>query len=368
MPQDEEKTSPQEETSSDGTVQDAKHSSDEENVSDSHVTHGEGAPENTTLDVSSERSTTPHSSHEEFLDSTETPASSIHTEDVKSNSQAAVAQKPNGESGMKNMESNKPARMEQLIPQSMDEINLDEDRDLRPTLSKTQSATSASRKSPFGWFKNQRSPSVVSPTKESPASSPPHLDRRPTSYSTASTFSEFSVNTDLIVQRLEANSRTDEGEQESKQIGVNKLVDEFVQMRKEGDEAIDWDFWDSVIRNPVSGSNPHELARAVCSGLPAGIRGTLWQILSNSRNASLEEIYTDLQAEVSLHEKSIKKDISRTSFKSEGIKPDDMFNVVKAYGIYDPEVGYTQGMTFLAAPILLNVGLAMTRLIQDETL
>lgn len=31
------------------------------------------------------------------------------------------------------------------------------------------------------------------------------------------------------------------------------------------------------------------------------------------------------------------------------------FNVVKAYSIYDDEVGYTQGLQFIVGPLLLNV-------------
>lgn len=33
----------------------------------------------------------------------------------------------------------------------------------------------------------------------------------------------------------------------------------------------------------------------------------------------------------------------------------DSFNVVKAYSLYDEEVGYTQGLQFIVGPLLLNV-------------
>lgn len=36
--------------------------------------------------------------------------------------------------------------------------------------------------------------------------------------------------------------------------------------------------------------------------------------------------------------------------------PTNSFNVVKAYSIYDDEVGYTQGLQFIVGPLLLNVG------------
>ena len=33
----------------------------------------------------------------------------------------------------------------------------------------------------------------------------------------------------------------------------------------------------------------------------------------------------------------------------------DRFNVIKAYSLYDPDVGYTQGMIFIAAPLIMNM-------------
>lgn len=32
-----------------------------------------------------------------------------------------------------------------------------------------------------------------------------------------------------------------------------------------------------------------------------------------------------------------------------------LYKILKAYSLYDPEVGYTQGMAFLAGPLLLYV-------------
>lgn len=60
-------------------------------------------------------------------------------------------------------------------------------------------------------------------------------------------------------------------------------------------------------------------------------------------------------------EKQINKDCIRTfsetkKFSQPGIsRQNRLFNVLKAYSYYDPELGYTQGLNFIAAMILLKV-------------
>ena len=39
----------------------------------------------------------------------------------------------------------------------------------------------------------------------------------------------------------------------------------------------------------------------------------------------------------------------------QGIGQENLFNVLKAYSLYDPEVGYCQGLPFVVAILLLNV-------------
>lgn len=58
-------------------------------------------------------------------------------------------------------------------------------------------------------------------------------------------------------------------------------------------------------------------------------------------------------------EKAIKRDLgARTSFSkfaaSAGLQ-DGLFGVCKAYALFDPDVGYAQGMNFLAMPLLFNM-------------
>lgn len=85
---------------------------------------------------------------------------------------------------------------------------------------------------------------------------------------------------------------------------------------------------------------------------------------SASKDQDLENIYAQLLKETSSHEKSISRDLGRTfpklsyfqeSRSTGGVGQENLFNVVKAYSLYDPDVGYTQGLQFIVGPLLLNM-------------
>ncbi|KAF3942478.1 Carabin [Dactylella cylindrospora] len=157
-----------------------------------------------------------------------------------------------------------------------------------------------------------------------------------------------------------------------------------------GEDEIDWEFWSSVVEDyySVASKSSHLLTEKVQAGIPATIRGTVWQSIARSKNESIEKIYTDFNAlpqnhmtQIPVHrppsaiigestpsvpvecktvsqlEKEIKKDMGqRTSFANyKGFRQEGLMGLMKAYAIYDPEVGYVQGMAFLGAPLLLNM-------------
>ncbi|KAL7418747.1 GTPase-activating protein [Cryptotrichosporon argae] len=141
--------------------------------------------------------------------------------------------------------------------------------------------------------------------------------------------------------------------------------------RERGDEqeeiaegAIDWAFWGAVVQDyeDVARTKPKELSRAIQQGIPAVIRGAIWQLMSSSKDTALEETFKVLLKLSSPHEKSIVKDLARTFpqvrlFQQEGGGggQESLFMVVKAYSLFDPDVGYTQGLAFIAAILLLNM-------------
>jgi hypothetical protein len=115
--------------------------------------------------------------------------------------------------------------------------------------------------------------------------------------------------------------------------------------------------------------------------------------VSSSKDPALESLYSSLLRQSSPHEKSIQKDLARTFPKNKffqkpthaaavrlssstsgsngdggggepvklsaveerGRGQDELYNVIRAYSLYDPEVGYVQGSAFIVAALLLNV-------------
>ncbi|CAI4052499.1 hypothetical protein N7582_005466 [Saccharomyces uvarum] len=126
----------------------------------------------------------------------------------------------------------------------------------------------------------------------------------------------------------------------------------------EGDREmfkIDWSFWTQVVNDfaTVASNEPEKLETHVTNGIPPQIRGIIWQLMTNSKSREMEDIYETLLDTESPHEATIRRDLRRTKFVPED-KMESLFKIIKVYSVYDPDVGYTQGMGFIAAPLLIN--------------
>ncbi|KAM0906363.1 hypothetical protein ACQ4PT_016789 [Festuca glaucescens] len=107
---------------------------------------------------------------------------------------------------------------------------------------------------------------------------------------------------------------------------------------------------------------PHVVKRRIRKGIPDCLRGLVWQLISGSRDLLLMNpgVYETLVIyETSSSELEIIRDISRT-FPSHiffqqrhGPGQRSLYNVLKAYSVYDRDVGYVQGMGFIAGLLLL---------------
>ena len=71
-------------------------------------------------------------------------------------------------------------------------------------------------------------------------------------------------------------------------------------------------------------------------------------------------MYQKLVVLISNSEKIIERDIGRTFPHSEMFKEDGgpgqqmLYRVLKVYSLYDPEVGYCQGLSFCVGPLLMQ--------------
>ncbi|THH05523.1 hypothetical protein EW146_g9881 [Bondarzewia mesenterica] len=204
---------------------------------------------------------------------------------------------------------------------------------------------------------------------ETPISSPRRAERHKKSASSAST---RSANRDsFLFQMQESPKGPNEGtgSQRGSVEGHLQLQEEFnrLQISDQSDDGeaggIDWEFWGSVMSDyqTFALENGEKLAHAIEKGIPDSLRGMMWQLMSASKDIEMESVYLKLLKEISTHEKAITRDLGRTfphhAFftDGQGIGQENLFNVLKAYSLYDPEVGYCQGLPFIVAILLLNM-------------
>lgn len=79
---------------------------------------------------------------------------------------------------------------------------------------------------------------------------------------------------------------------------------------------VDWDLWQSVVYEgpaAVARSSADELNRAIATGIPNAIRGVVWQVLAQSKNADLERLYPELVARGTDKEKQKDRNSNSTS-------------------------------------------------------
>lgn len=128
------------------------------------------------------------------------------------------------------------------------------------------------------------------------------------------------------------------------------------------------DEWYAILaasHNRVSTLNQLRLRMSLVHGIPSLLRGEIWSYVSGGLHLSKqfsEDVYEKLKDTSNPREEVlIAKDVYRTypdhdMFRErEGPGQLALSRLLRAYATYDPEVGYCQGMGFIAGLLLMNI-------------
>lgn len=182
----------------------------------------------------------------------------------------------------------------------------------------------------------------------------------PASLSLNLNFKTWTFKTSASVQSMEF----DDSSPDYSSDGDEPLLSGTGEVSKECSSALLED-WDEILMewdHENLDKRPKNLANLVRCGIPDILRGTIWQKLANVENkADMADSYRILITKETSCENVIQRDINRTFpahryFKDTGgMGQDSLYKVSKAYAVYDTEVGYCQGLSFIAASLLLHV-------------
>ncbi|CAF1359126.1 unnamed protein product, partial [Didymodactylos carnosus] len=116
--------------------------------------------------------------------------------------------------------------------------------------------------------------------------------------------------------------------------------------------------WSNCIKKKTIMDTCNDLIR---NGVPFHFRPLVWQYLVKADISDVKEKYLNFMKIPSPCEKVIRRDISRTypehDFfrEKDGLGQESLFNVIKAYSLYDREVGYCQGSAFIVGLLLMHM-------------
>lgn len=125
-------------------------------------------------------------------------------------------------------------------------------------------------------------------------------------------------------------------------------------------DEISWELWNQIIADwPTwSKKKPSQLKEYIRKGIPLYLRPLAWQYLCGAHLTDAKEKYKDYLKKASACEKIIRRDVDRTypdaEFFRSAAGQESLFNVMKAYSIHDPEVGYCQGSAFICGLLLIQ--------------
>ncbi|XP_015836514.1 TBC1 domain family member 1 isoform X1 [Tribolium castaneum] len=172
----------------------------------------------------------------------------------------------------------------------------------------------------------------------------------------------------LLVRMEKENARLKAEQEES---AVKRIKLEYDEMKPPQREVME--VWEMLTNKEARMKCDNQmLLQAIRQGVPRGKRGEVWQFLAEQycmRTAPIDTSnfpnynvpYEQLLKQLTSHQHAILIDLGRTfpnhSYFSSPLGPGQLalFNLLKAYSLLDSEMGYCQGMSFVAGVLLLHM-------------
>ncbi|XP_078118437.1 TBC1 domain family member 4 isoform X6 [Sander vitreus] len=177
------------------------------------------------------------------------------------------------------------------------------------------------------------------------------------------------IHQQILLLRMEKENQRLEASRDELHIRKIKLnYQEVGQCSKEA-QAL----WERKLTAPGRTTVPQdkeEMYRALCQGVTKSRRGEVWLLLSHQhrlrhrlpqRQQAPDTPYHDLLKQLTAQQHSILVDLGRTFpthqyFSAQlGAGQLSLYNLLKAYSLLDTEVGYCQGISFVAGVLLLHM-------------
>ncbi|XP_067890418.1 TBC1 domain family member 4 isoform X9 [Heterodontus francisci] len=172
----------------------------------------------------------------------------------------------------------------------------------------------------------------------------------------------------ILLLRMEKENQRLEASRDELQTRKVKLdYEEFVLCQKEVSTV-----WDKMLTTPGRAKVKVDMEKvhtALSQGVPKGRRGEIWQFLAEQyrlrhrlpeKQQPADISYKELLKQLTTQQHAILVDLGRTFpthayFSAQlGAGQLSLFNLLKAYSLLDKEVGYCQGISFVAGVLLLH--------------
>lgn len=177
------------------------------------------------------------------------------------------------------------------------------------------------------------------------------------------------IHQQILLLRMEKENQRLEASRDELHIRKMKLNYQEVSQCSKDAQAL----WERKLTAPGRTTVPQdkeEMYRALCQGVPKTRRGEVWLLLSHQhrlrhrlppRQQAPDTPYHDLLKQLTAQQHAILVDLGRTFpthqyFSAQlGAGQLSLYNLLKAYSLLDTEVGYCQGISFVAGVLLLHM-------------